>query len=80
MTSYLEDEMTHKLRVKYENECVFTVYCEGKDIAWCQWSPVWELWRVIMVSDKRVHHLQDVKNIFLLCRDEIGVDSVQTSL
>lgn len=74
MMSFKDDEMTHELRVKYENESMFTVYCDGKDIAWCQWSPVWELWRVLFLTDNRVHHLADIKSIFLLCSDEIGVD------
>jgi len=74
--SFRDDEMTNKLRIKYTNECIFTVYCDGKDIAWCQWSPVWELWRVIVLNDKRVHHLADIKSIFSLCADEMGVDTI----
>ena len=78
--SFKNDEMTHKLRVKYENECMFTVFCDDKEIAWCQWSLVWEMWRVMVLSDKRIHHLQDIKSIFLLCSDEIGVDMMETHL
>jgi len=76
MMSFKDDEITNKLRIKYENENQFTVYCDGKDIAWCQWSPVWEMWRALMLDDKRIHHLANLKSIFSLCADEIGVDII----
>lgn len=66
--------MTLDLKVKYENECLFTVYYGDQDVAWCQWSPVYEMWRVIMLSDNHVHHLENVEQIFRVCSDEIGVD------
>jgi len=51
---------------------MFTVFHDGKEIAWCQWSPVFDLWRVLMLSDKRVHHLADMMEVMNLCSDEIG--------
>lgn len=74
--SFEVDEITNKLRVNQHNEMSFTVHYDGKELAWCQWSPVWEMWRVLMLSDKRVHHLEDLKSIFSLCSDEIGVDII----
>jgi len=34
------------------------------------------MWRVLMLTDNRVHHLADLKSIFSLCADEIGVDII----
>jgi hypothetical protein len=76
MMSFRDDEITNKLRVNQTSEFVFTVHCDGQDVAWCQWSPVWKMWRVLMLTDNRVHHLADLKSIFSLCADEIGVDII----
>jgi hypothetical protein len=64
--------MTSGFDIKYQSETMFTVFHDGKEIAWCQWSPVFDLWRVIVLSDKRVHHLADMMEVMNLCSDEIG--------
>jgi len=64
--------MIRELRVQYDNECMFTVYWNEQKIAWCQWSPTWEMWRVLMLSDNRIHHVSDMKSVFDLCSDDMG--------
>ena len=64
--------MTNEFDIKYQSETMFTVFHDDKEIAWCQWSPVYDLWRVLVLSDKRVHHLMDMMEIMNLCSDEIG--------
>jgi hypothetical protein len=64
--------MTNEFDIKYQSETIFTVLHDGKEIAWCQWSPVYDLWRVLVLSDKRVHHLMNMMEIMNLCSDEIG--------
>jgi len=64
--------MINEFNVKYQSETMFTVLHDEKEIAWCQWSPVYNLWRVLMLSDKRIHHLADMMEIMNLCSDEIG--------
>jgi hypothetical protein len=66
--------MTSGFDIKYQSETMFTVFHDGKEIAWCQWSPVYDMWRVIMLSDNHVHHLENIDQIFRICTDEIGVD------
>ena len=64
--------MINEFNVKYQSETMFTVLHDEKEIDWCQWSPVYNLWRVLMLSDKRIHHLADMMEIMNLCSDEIG--------
>ena len=65
-----------QFKAVYEDPHMFTVFWQGKEVAWCQWSPLYSLWRVLMVETGELHHIQEQKEIFDVCAAFLGFDYV----
>ena len=70
------DNSVREFKVVYEDPQMFTVHWCGKKLAWAQWSPLYELWRVLICDTGQLHHVKDQKEAFDVCAAWIGIDTV----
>lgn len=65
-----------QFKAVYEDPHMFTVFWQGKEVAWCQWSALYNLWRVLIVDTGELHHVEKQKEVFDVCAAWIGFDTV----
>jgi hypothetical protein len=68
------EEMNEKWRVVYDNDQIFTIFWCGKQVAWSQWSPLYQLWRVLICDTGEMHHVETSELALDVCAGYLGVD------
>ena len=68
--------MEHRWKTTYSPDQIITVYWDNERVAWAQWSPLYQLWRVLICDTGQLHHVETEEKAYDVVKAYLGVDMV----